>query len=108
MTYIDLEKALQTVSANVYRDAAPAGVTEYIVWSIYSCAVIHGDNHGVMVVPRVQVDAYTQSPTAGDSGGLFTKLIDLMVDLNLAYEIADVSFDEATASRRMILQLSAA
>lgn len=108
MTCSDLEAALRGICDHVYRDAAPTALTEYIVWSIYSCSVIHGDNHGIMVVPRVQIDAYTQSPTAEEAGGIFQKIIELVNQLNLAYEIADVGFDDSTASRRMILQISAA
>ena len=71
MTTTDLSNKLKTVTANTFEDAAPPGLTEYIVWAVYGYSIIVGDDSAQVRIPRVQIDAYTQAADPRGTGGFF-------------------------------------
>jgi len=108
MTCTELETALKTVTAEVYNLAAPAGLTEYIVWAVYGYTLVIGDDAVQVRIPRVQVDAYTQAADAADDGGFFDQVMGVLDGLGLVYTVEDTGYDPDAATMRLIIQTDVA
>lgn len=110
MTCSALESALKTVCPDTYRDAAPPGLAEYIVWAVYRYDTVYGDNGASFRVPRVQIDAYTQNTEAGADGmnSFFERVFQALDEIGLSYEVHDTGYDPDAAAQRLILQASVA
>lgn len=108
MTCSDLETALKAKIENIYHLTAPAAVTEYVVWHEYGMDIVRGDNRAQILIPRVQIDAYTQNGTALDENPYFQAVLSVMDELELCYAIQDVGYDDASASMRLIIQCDVA
>ena len=61
MSLSDLEALLKGVCPDTYRDAAPEGLSRYVVWGQDGTAALYGDDSAALILPRVWIDAYTQS-----------------------------------------------
>jgi hypothetical protein len=108
MTCSELETALKTATPEVYNLAAPAGLTEYVVWAVYGYTLIGGDDAVQVRIPRVQIDAYTQAEDAGDEGGLFARVMDVLDGLGLVYTVEDTGYDPDALAMRLIIQCDVA
>ena len=95
-----LEEHLQAVSPAVYRDKAPEGATEYVLYHRYSSNVVIGDDSVCVAVPRVQLDIIWQTDEE-----LPDRVKELMCNLRLPWEEMDYGYDDEWASMRCILQL---
>lgn len=60
MSLSDLDALLKGVCPNTYRDAAPEGLSRYVVWGQDGAAALYGDDATVLALPRIWVDVYTQ------------------------------------------------
>lgn len=101
MTYVNLRTLLKTLTADVFRWAAPSGKTRYIVCRKYALALLRGDDSAVARLPRVQLDIFWQS----DEDSLFDDVLDLLDDNGLGYDLQDVVWDDDRALFRGIVQL---
>ena len=95
-----LEEHLQTVSPAVYRDKAPAGATEYVLYHRYGSHVAVGDDSVCMALPKVQLDIIWQADEE-----LPDRVKELLCDLRLPGDEMDYGYDDEWASMRCILQL---
>ena len=101
MTYANLRTLLETLTPEVYRWAAPAGKTRYIVCRRYGYSLLRGDDSAVARLPRIQLDVFWQT----EEDELFDDLLDLL-DVNaLGYDLQDVVWDDELALFRGIVQL---
>ena len=101
MTYANLRTLLKTLTPEVYRWAAPAGKTRYIVCSRYGYSQLQGDDSSVARLPRIQLDVYWQD----EEDELFDDLLDLLEVNSLGYDLQDVVWDDDLALFRGIVQL---
>lgn len=101
MTYANLKTSLETLTTEVYRWAAPAGKTRYIVLRKYGYSLLRGDDGAVARLPRIQLDVYWQS----DEDELFDDVLDLLDESSLGYDLQDVVWDDELALFRGIVQL---
>ena len=108
MTCSDLETALKAATADVYHHAAPAGLTDYVVWEEYSLRPIIGDDRTQLLIPRVQIDAYTQDDTPIESNTYFQAILGVLDALDLPYAIQDMGYDHEAAAVRLIIQCDVA
>lgn len=60
MSLSELEALLKSVCPDTYRDAAPEGLSRYVVWGQDGAAALYGDDTAAMALPRIWVDIYTQ------------------------------------------------
>ena len=107
MTCSELDAALRELADNVYKDAAPPGVYEYVVWAVSGYRTVLGDDGVQMRIPKVQIDLYSQADTADIEGGFFDTLLEGLDELGLVYSVQDVGFDHDAAAMRCIIQLEA-
>ena len=61
MSLSDLDALLKDVCPDTYRDAAPEGLSRYVVWGQDGTAALYGDDSAALILPRVWIDVYTQS-----------------------------------------------
>lgn len=61
MSLSDLDALLKGVCPDTYRDAAPEGLSRYVVWGQDGAAALYGDDATALILPRVWIDIYTQS-----------------------------------------------
>lgn len=108
MTTTDLSNKLKTVTANTFEDAAPPGLTEYIVWAVYGYSIIVGDDSAQVRIPRVQIDAYTQAADPRGTGGFFEQVMTALDELMIVYTVEDTGWDPDAAAMRLILQCDVA
>lgn len=108
MTCSDLETALKAEIDPVYHLSAPVGVTEYVVWHEYGAAAVIGDDRTQILIPRVQIDAYTQDDTPLDSNPLFQTVLGVLDGLDLPYSVQDAGYDNDAAAMRLIIQCDVA
>lgn len=108
MTCSNLDAALKTVTADTYHLAAPAGLTEYIVWAEYSLTPVRGDDRAQMHIPRVQIDAYTQDDTPVEGNSFFQAVLGVLDALELCYGVQECGYDPDAASMRLIIQCDVA
>ena len=60
MNLSDLDVLLKGDCPDTYRDAAPEGVSRYVVWWQDGAAALYGDDATVLALPRIWVGVYTQ------------------------------------------------
>lgn len=56
-----LDALLKDVCPDTYREAAPEGLSRYVVWGQDGTAALYGDDSAALILPRVWIDVYTQS-----------------------------------------------
>ena len=61
MSLSELEALLKNICPDTYRDAAPEGLSRYVVWGQDGTAALYGDDSAALILPRVWIDVYTQS-----------------------------------------------
>lgn len=108
MTCSALELSLKTVTSDVYHLGAPQGLTEYIVWEEYNFTPILGDNRVQLLIPRVQIDAYTQDDTPVESNTFLQAVLGVLDALELCYSMQECGYDPDAASMRLIIQCDVA
>lgn len=101
MTYANLKTSLETLTTEVYRWAAPAGKTRYIVLRKYGYSLLRGDDTALGRLPRVQLDVYWQD----EEDELFDSVLDLLQANNQDYALQDVIWDDDLALFRGIVTL---
>lgn len=90
------------LTAPVYRDAAPAGIPEFVVWSRYGSATAIGDGRVCLELPLVQVDVVTQS----EDSALADQVKELLSSAGLAWFEAGCGYDDEWTANRCTLQLT--
>ena len=108
MTCSDLDAALKAAVSPVYHHAAPAGLTEYVVWSEYAINSVVGDDRTQIIIPRVQIDAYTQDDTPIEGNTFFQAVLGVLDALELPYAVQDMGYDHDAAVVRLIIQCDVA
>lgn len=101
MTYANLRTLLKALTPEVYRWAAPAGKTRYIVCRKYGYSLLRGDDSAVGRFPRVQLDVFWQD----EEDELFDSVLDLLDANSLGYDLQDTVWDDDLALFRGILTL---
>lgn len=61
MSLSEFDALLKGVCTDTYREAAPEGLSRYVVWGQDGTAALYGDDSAVLILPRVWIDVYTQS-----------------------------------------------
>ena len=61
MSLSDLDALLKGVCPDTYREAAPEGLSRYVVWGQDDTTALYGDDSAALILPRVWIDVYTQS-----------------------------------------------
>lgn len=100
MNLNDFEKHLQTVSPAVYRDKAPDGAVEYVLYHRYGSHTLVADDAVRLSLPKLQLDIIWQTDQE-----LPDRVKELLSDLSLPWEEIDYGYDDVWASMRCILQL---
>ena len=101
MTYANLRTLLKTLTPEVYRWAAPAGKTRYIVCRRYGYSLLRGDDSVVARLPRIHLDVYYQD----EEDELLDNVLDLLDEQGQGYDLQDVVYDEALELFRGVLTL---
>ena len=101
MTFANLKTSLETLTTEVYRWAAPAGKTRYIVLRKYGYSLIRGDDSGVGRFPWVQIDVYWQA----EDDELLDDVLDLLDANSVGYDLQDTVWDDDLALFRGIITL---
>lgn len=108
MTCTELEAALQQATENVFHYAAPPGYTEHIVWAEYQLNQVWGDDGSQLIIPRVQIDVYSQDSSPLESHALFQTVLGILDDLELCWSLQDTGYDHDAAATRLIIQCDVA
>lgn len=101
MTYANLRTLLETLTPEVYRWAAPAGKTRYIVCRRYGYSLLRGDDSTVARLPRIQLDVFWQT----EEDDLLDNVLDLLDANGVGYDLQDVIWDDDLALFRGVIQL---
>ena len=96
------------MTSKTYHLEAPPGETEYIVWHEYLLICVDGDDASQIRIPRVQIDAYSQTDGPLDSHTFFGALLDALDGLQLPYAMQDYGWDHDAAALRLIIQCDVA
>ena len=102
MTLSELERVLKLATEHVYEREAPAGVTRYIAWHRYNLTPIHGDDHRVINLDRVQLDVFWQR----EPDTLFGDVLAVLDHWNLPYDVQDITWEDERQLHRAIIQLT--
>lgn len=94
------EQHLRTLTSKVYKDKAPAGETEYILWHRYGSSVVIGDDAVCLAADKLQLDVIWQS----EDSSLAEDLKALLVDLRLPWDEISYGWDDDWLGYRCILQ----
>lgn len=100
MTLQDFERELKVVSDDVYETAAPADVSEYVVWQKYGSQSGIGDDCNLFGLPKVQIDIVTHTSDAF----LIDDIAAALWAMNIPYSVQSEGYDPDYNAFRTILQ----
>lgn len=60
MSLSELEALLKNICPDTYRDAAPEGLSRYVVWGQDGATALYGNDATALVLPHILIDIYTQ------------------------------------------------
>lgn len=100
MTLQEFDVNLKLVSDDVYEDAAPSNVTNYVVWSRYGTQPGFGDDSNIFGLPKVQIDIVTQTRDSI----LADDILAALWAMNLPYSVQSEGYDPDFNAFRTILQ----